>query len=206
MSVAGSVPDTAPTAPEALARLLQGNARFVSGQARTLAASGPRPEDVEGQHPWATILGCSDSRVPPELVFDAGLGDVFVIRIAGNVTSPEVAGSLQYARRHLRTPLFLVLGHEGCGAVKAALAARIGTPVEPSRIQILLDDILPALADHAPGGTPAAELARAVEANVRWTVKGIRESSDGRSGLAAGEVAIVGAVYELATGRVRLLV
>ena len=187
-------------------RLLDGNARFARGAARTLASvSGPRAKQLEGQHPWATILGCSDSRVPPELIFDAGLGDLFVIRIAGNVISPEVAGSLQYARQELGTPLFVVLGHEGCGAVKAALAARRGTPAQSARIQLLLDDILPALADQAPSGAPAAELAGAVEANVRWSVKGMRESPDGRTGLAAGRFEIVGAVYELRSGRVRIV-
>ena len=81
-------------------------------------------ELAKGQQPYATILGCSDSRVPPELVFDAGFGELFIIRLAGNVISPEVLGTLQYAGVHLRTPLFVVLGHEGCGAVQAALAAK----------------------------------------------------------------------------------
>ena len=76
---------------------------------------------AQGQHPYATILSCSDSRVPPELIFDAGLGELFIIRVAGNVISAEVAGSLQYAGRHLHTPLFVVLGHTNCGAVAAAI-------------------------------------------------------------------------------------
>ena len=80
---------------------------------------------AKGQHPYATIVGCSDSRVPPELVFDAGFGDLFIVRIAGNVISPEVMGTLQYAAVHLHTPLFVVLGHEGCGAVQAALAVKL---------------------------------------------------------------------------------
>src|SRR5689334_368933 len=113
------------TADEALARLVAGNERFVRGDARfptvqkevlaTLAA---------GQQPYATIIGCSDSRVPPELVFDAGFGELFIVRVAGNVISPEVMGTLQYAGMHLQTPLFVVLGHEGCGAVEAALAVK----------------------------------------------------------------------------------
>jgi carbonic anhydrase len=193
------------TAKQALERLLSGNARFARGEARALAASGPRAELTEGQRPWATILGCSDSRVPPELIFDAGFGDLFVIRIAGNLISPEVAGSLQYAATQLATPLFVVLGHEGCGAVKAALAARRGTPADCARIQLLLDGILPGLAGLAPGGAPAAELTRAVEANVRWSARRIRESPEGQAALAAGHMDCVGAVYELASGRVRFL-
>jgi len=125
-----------PTAPEALERLIEGNARFVRGEAHVLADSpGPRAELVEGQRPWATILGCSDSRVPPELIFGAGFGDLFVIRIAGNLISPEVAGSLQYAATQLDTPLFVVLGHEGCGAVKATLAARRADDARRRRVR-----------------------------------------------------------------------
>src|SRR5438045_9721194 len=118
--------DTAPayTADEALARLVAGNERFVRGEARfptvqkeVLAAL------AKGQRPYATLLGCSDSRVPPELIFDAGFGELFIVRVAGNVLGPSILGTLQYAATHLHTPLFVVMGHEGCGAVKAAIAA-----------------------------------------------------------------------------------
>ena len=112
---------------------------------------------AKGQQPFATILGCSDSRVPPELIFDANFGELFIVRVAGNVISPEVMGSLQYAGAHLRTPLFVVLGHEGCGAVKAALEHKFGATEHRSRIQNLVDNILPGLADDrvrkSPGGT-----------------------------------------------------
>jgi carbonic anhydrase len=89
----------------------------------------------EGQQPYATILGCSDSRVPPELIFDADFGELFIIRVAGNVISPEVMGSMQYAGAHLHTPLFVVLGHEGCGAVKAAVDSKLDAMEHRSRIQ-----------------------------------------------------------------------
>src|SRR6187455_2561325 len=132
------------TADEALARLVAGNERFVRGQARfptvrkeILAAL------AKGQRPYATILGCSDSRVPPELIFDASFGELFIVRVAGNVISPEVMGSLQYAGVHLHTPLFVVLGHDGCGAVGAALAMKRNGAQEPVRIALLLDAILP---------------------------------------------------------------
>src|SRR4249920_2195728 len=130
------------TADEALARLVAGNERFVRGEARfptvqkeILAAL------AKAQRPYATILGCSDSRVPPELVFDAGFGELFIVRLAGNVVSPEVVGTLQYAGIHLRTPLFVVLGHEECGAVEAALQTRTQGTRQRSRIEVLLQSI-----------------------------------------------------------------
>src|SRR6187401_2936311 len=113
-----------PSGDEAWARLLAGNERFRGGHARPAPTLDELFRLSEGQRPYATILGCSDSRVPPEWVFDAAPGELFVVRVAGNVLSPEVAGSLQYAGAHLRTPLFVVLGHDGCGAVAAALETR----------------------------------------------------------------------------------
>src|ERR1041384_7865095 len=100
------------TAADVLARLQAGNERFVRGEARFPTVQKDILADLaKGQQPYATIIGCSDSRVPPELVFDAGFGELFVIRVAGNVISPEVAGTMQYAAVHLHTPLFIVLGH-----------------------------------------------------------------------------------------------
>src|SRR6516164_3414105 len=110
------------SADEALLRLKAGNERFVAGHGRFPTVQKEILADLaKGQHPYAAILSCSDSRVPPELVFDAGFGELFIIRVAGNVMSPEVAGSLQYAGSHLQTPLFIVLGHTKCGAVAAAI-------------------------------------------------------------------------------------
>src|SRR5215813_10124865 len=154
------------SADEALQHLIDGNERFLQGKAHL---PGLRRETLaelaQGQHPFATILGCSDSRVPPELIFDAGLGELFVVRVAGNVLSPEVAGSLQYAGVHLNTRLFVVLGHEGCGAVKAALEAKLHGVRERTRIQRLVDDIMPGLRDLDQDDPPSLRLARAVEAN-----------------------------------------
>src|SRR4051812_35718922 len=139
--------DPGVSADEALQRLIDGNERFLTGRVRS---TGALREDLaqlaRGQRPFATILGCSDSRVPPESVFDAGLGELFVVRVAGNVFSPEVGASLQYAGACLETPLFVVLGHEGCGAVQAALGAKFQGVQQRSRIQLLVDSILPALA------------------------------------------------------------
>jgi carbonic anhydrase len=201
-------PGTAPswTAAEALERLRAGNERFVRGEARfptvqkeVLAAL------ARGQRPYATILGCSDSRVPPELLFDAGFGELFILRLAGNVFSPEVAGTLQYAGTHLHTPLFVVLGHEGCGAVQAALAAKFHGARERPRIEALLERIVPGLGDVDPGLDPEARLRAAVEANVRWTIDQILATPEGRARTSEGVLRLVGAVAEIATGRVRFL-
>jgi carbonic anhydrase len=192
------------TADEALARLVAGNKRFVAGKARFPTVQ----KDVlaalaKGQRPYATIVGCSDSRVPPELVFDAGFGELFIIRIAGNVMSPEVMGSIQYAAVHLQTPLFVVMGHEGCGAVQAALAALHQGKRERARIARLLDRVLPGLKDVDPALPPQAMMHVAVEANVRWSMQQILETPEARARQAEGVLRLVGAVYELTTGRVR---
>jgi carbonic anhydrase len=193
------------TADEALARLVAGNDRFVRGEARfPTVQKEVLAELARGQRPYATIVGCSDSRVPPELIFDAGFGELFIVRVAGNVISPEVMGTLQYAAVHLRTPLFVVLGHEGCGAVGAALAARNGAR-EPSRIALLLENILPGLSDLPPGLAPDTEMRTAVEANVRWSMHQLLETPEGKARAAEGAMKLVGAVYQLESGTVRFL-
>ena len=140
-----------------------------------------------------------------ELLFDAGFGELFVVRLAGNVISPEVAGTIQYAGTHLRTPLFVVLGHEGCGAVTAALAAKFRGARERSRIEVLLQSILPALDGIDPDAPPDAQLHAAVEANVRWTTRQILETPEAQARQAEGVMKLVGAIADLATGRVRFL-
>src|SRR6187399_1444466 len=162
------------SADEALGRLKQGNERFLAGAARfPTAQTGILADLAKGQQPYATILSCSDSRVPPELVFDAGFGELFIVRVAGNVLSPEIAGSLQYAGRHLHTPLFVVLGHTNCGAVAAAIKTKLHGADQHARIQLLVDCILPGLTDLDPQLTPEALLEQAVEANVRWSMRQI---------------------------------
>jgi carbonic anhydrase len=194
------------SADAALARMLEGNARFLRGE--PLFSHQPREvlaDLAHGQHPFATVLGCSDSRVPPELLFDAGFGELFVIRVAGNVISPEVVGSIQYAGTHLKTQLFVVLGHEGCGAVQAALAAKFQGARERARIEVLLQSVLPGLVDIDPLLSPEEQLDRAVEANVRWSMEQLFALPEARARLAEQRVKLVGAVCEIATGRVRLL-
>jgi len=194
------------SADEALARLIEGNERFVAGHARfPTVQKEVLAELAKGQQPYATIVGCSDSRVPPELVFDASFGELFIIRIAGNVISPEVAGSLQYAAVHLKTQLFVILGHEGCGAVQAALAGMRHGKQERARIALLLDRIVPGLASVDASLSEAEQMAAGVEANVRWAIRQIMETPEGQARQAEGILKLVGAVYELKTGRVRFL-
>jgi carbonic anhydrase len=198
--------ETTISADDALKRLMDGNERFLRGAARFPTIHEEiLAHLVRGQQPYATILGCSDSRVPPEVIFDAGFGELFVVRVAGNVLSPEVMGSLQYAGAHLHTPLFVVLGHEGCGAVQAAVEAKLHDIQELSRIQVLVNDILPGLPELDPRLPPEARLSRAVEANVRWSMRQMMETPEGRTSLAAGRAKLAGAIYEIASGRVRFL-
>jgi len=199
-------PDHPVTPGEALQRLKDGNARFVRGEP---AQRPPTPGQLalltQTQHPFATILGCSDSRVPPEMVFDQGLGDLFIVRVAGNVVGAEILGSLGYALLHLRTPLFVVLGHEGCGAVQAALKTKFGDLHEPGKIAELLEDILPGLDGINPDEPAQTQWLHAVEANVRWAVRQLAATPAGRVVASGGQIQIVGAIYELATGCVRFL-
>ena len=194
------------TAEEGLARLIAGNERFVRGEARFPTVQKEiLAQLATGQRPYATIIGCSDSRVPPELVFDAGFGELFIVRVAGNIISPEIMGTLQYAAVHLHTPLFVVLGHEGCGAVQAAVATKWHGARERDRIARLLDTIVPGLPEQDPSLSPDQQLDAAVEANVRWSMRQLVETPEVRARLAEGLHKLVGAIFELKTGRVRFL-
>ena len=203
----GAADELAPTSPdEALARLKEGNTRFASGNVRHAhEAANWRKQLTQTQRPFATILGCSDSRVPIELVFDQGFGDIFVIRVAGNVVSTDVEGSMQYALYHLKTPLVVVLGHQGCGAVTATLEAMDGTAKEPRFINDLAEMIMPGLKGLDPLLKGADRLEAAVESNVRWALHQLREVPEGRKPVDEGSIKLVGAVYELETGKVRFM-
>jgi carbonic anhydrase len=193
------------SAEAAFQKLVEGNERFLDGKARFPTVCKETLADLaSGQHPYATILGCSDSRVPPELIFDANFGELFIVRVAGNVVSPEVMASLQYAGAHLHTPLFLVLGHEGCGAVQAALHSKLHDVQHQSRIQMLVDNILPGL-DGIDEVEHDLLMSQAVEANVRWSMQQLAESPEGARALEEGRARLVGAIYEIASGRVRFL-
>lgn len=193
------------SAEEGLQRLIAGNQRFMRGEARFPTVCKETLADLaKGQQPFATILGCSDSRVPPELIFDANFGELFIVRVAGNVISPEVMGSLQYAGAQLHTPLFVVLGHEGCGAVKAALEQKLAGREHLSRIQSLVDCILPGLPERNSELSAQDEMSAAVEANVRWSIHQLLETSEGQNARNVG-AKFVGAVYEITSGHVRFL-
>jgi carbonic anhydrase len=193
-------------AAEARQRLLEGNKRFVAGESiHGHAGKEWRKRLTAGQKPFATILGCSDSRVPTELVFDQGFGDLFVIRIAGNVISTDVVGSLQYAWHHLQVPLLVVLGHEGCGAVTAALDAKFKRHREPERIEVLVRMIEPGLKDIDPKLSPERQLSAAVKANVRWSMTQVAELPEVKKALKDRRFEMIGAVYELETGKVSML-
>ncbi|MDY7093235.1 MAG: carbonic anhydrase [Acidobacteriota bacterium] len=195
------------TAQEALSRLREGNQRFVAGALRTSSAVShqERAALVAGQSPFAIVLGCSDSRVPVEMVFDQGLGDLFVIRVAGNVVSPSQVGSVEFAAATFGTPLVVVLGHSTCGAVTATLN-ELQRPAENQspNLRSIVERITPAVAsllETELKDRPEELVAKAVRANVRASAHGLRHGSRILEDLiAAGKLLVVGAEYDLATG------
>ena len=191
---------------EAVERLLGGNKRFVSGKLLHPHISQQwRERLTAGQQPFATILGCSDSRVPPEMLFDQGFGDLFVIRVAGNVVDPVVTGSVEYGVEHLKTQVVIVMGHEGCGAVTAAMHSKEQREREPNEIQSLISKIRPALQKVPPAEEIKNRLAAAVESNVRWSVSQLKLVPDLAEAVRKERTVIMGCVYDLETGRVRTL-
>ncbi len=196
---------TAPSPDRALQLLLEGNARFVSG-----ATLGPhrgldrRAEVASAQSPYATILSCADSRVPPELVFDAGLGDLFVLRVAGNVLNDELLGSIEYGAGALRVPLIMVLGHERCGAVDAAAQAVTQGAQFDGPIASLVHAIVPAV--ESVRGMSGNFLDNAIRANVALVVGQLVGRSPLLAELASqGQIKIVGGYYSLQSGQVGVM-
>lgn len=185
------------TPAAALAALLDGNARFASGRAehprQDAAARGAL---TSGQRPIAAILGCADSRVPPALVFDQGLGDLFTVRVAGHVLGPDVRASLRFAVAELGVPLVMVLGHESCGAVGLAVdTLREGGDADTPLVRDIAPAARPLLADAEP-------VRAAVWAHARATAQAVREDELLAPPIAAGRLAVHAGVYHLATGRV----
>lgn len=197
------------SAAPALARLREGNARFVQNQAtrRSLTITAPNDGLVTGQEPFAIILGCSDSRVPAELIFDQGFGDLFVIRVAGNIVAPSQVGSVEFAASKFATRLVVVLGHSQCGAVGAALDDLQGLATTESRnLRSIVDRVRPSLETlmEMPG-TPDREtlINEGVRANIRASADHLRHGSDLLENLIRSEgLLVVGAVYSLETGLV----
>lgn len=203
--------------PEALERLCEGNRRFAEGvpSAHALATESRRRELIDGQRPFAIVLGCSDSRVPAEIVFDQGIGDLFVIRVAGNIVAPSLVGSVEFAADQFGTRLVVVLGHSGCGAVTATLEElRRPTEIQSPNLRSIVERVRPAveplLETHDPtdgddrhGG---ALMEAAVRANVRRSVEQLRHGSELLENLVRDDgLLVVGAEYSLETGLVEFL-
>jgi len=201
-------PRNAMTGADSLADLLAGNERFVAGRPESPRR---RPEDyaslAAGQFPQAAIIACSDSRVAPEILFDQGVGDLFVIRVAGNVvdgSGPVVKGSIEYAVAELNVPLVMVLGHSNCGAVNAAIKHFDDHDALPGAINGLVDLIKPAV--EQVRDKPGDELTNAIRANVQLGVERLRTLEPIVAGpVRAGKLKIAGATYDLATGRVKMV-
>jgi len=198
-------------AAEALARLREGNRRFASGlrSLDSMMSQAHSAEHLSGQEPFAAILGCSDSRVPVEIVFDQGLGDLFVIRVAGNIVAPSQIGSVEFAAEQFGTRLVVVMGHTQCGAVKATLDNLRSPGGAASRnIQSIVNRIRPGVqglltAPGAEGGDDAALMNEAVRANVRVSADRLRHGSEVLERLTREDgLLVVGAEYSLETGEV----
>jgi carbonic anhydrase len=194
-------PTPGPAADEALAKLMAGNQRYVRHKEQHPDQSLARRKELRTeQHPFAVILGCADSRVSPELLFDEGLGDLFVIRVAGNIVDDAVLGSIEYAVEHLGTKLVMVLGHEKCGAVSAAVEG--GTAA--AHISALVAAIQPSV--EASSKEPGDRIHNCVIANARRVAQQVRESEPVlKDAVEKHGVKVVAADYALDSGKVNLL-
>ena len=206
IAITKTVQDTL-TPSSVLEDLLDGNKRFIAGKGQAVDNSALVEQTVGGQFPKAVVLSCIDSRVPVETVLDQAIGDIFVARVAGNFENEDILGSLEYSCKVAGSKLVLVLGHESCGAVKAACDG-----VELGNITHLLSNILPAVkqsADEVEGEANSSNstfVAKTVENNVQMTIERIREKSPILAEMEKnGEIAIVGGVYSLHTGKVNMI-
>jgi len=192
-------PQVSPQA--ALAQLETGNQRYRSGHLQHPRQDAHRREELaNSQHPFAVILGCADSRTAPEVLFDQGLGDLFVIRVAGNVVDDAVLASMEYAVEHLGTGLIVVLGHERCGAVKAAVETVASKGQAPGHLGSLVAAIRPAVEAVLKGDAEAA-----CQRNIANVVQAVRTSEPVlHEEVAAGKISVVGAYYDLDTGAVTI--
>lgn len=197
-SRAGEEPGVPPEGARAL--LKEGNSRYATSAVRPRRYRAERPALTKGQHPYAMVLSCADSRVPPELVFDESLGRLFVVRVAGNVAGPDELASLEYAAEHLGTRFLLVLGHASCGAVGAAMSPEDPTPY----LGGLLKEIRPAVEAAKAKDADVSHLPlEAVRENVRLQVRNVTARSEAfRKLVDEGRVGLAGAVYDLRSGRV----
>jgi carbonic anhydrase len=210
-------PDAAPalgndpqpkTPDEALKRMLAGNRRFAGEKLKNQGRDSVRRIEVaEGQKPFAIVLGCADSRVPPEVVFDQGLGDIFTVRVAGNTASdPVVAGSIEYSAANLGSMLLMVLGHDECGAVHAAIDVTVHGKTVPGDIGAVVEPVIPAV--EAVRNAPEAELLdQATRANIRRSVDALQTAYPLLTDMvSSGKLKVVGAEYQLKSGKVDMVV
>jgi carbonic anhydrase len=194
----------ATTPDDALRLLSEGNARYVANQPQPRDVAAERASRALGQAPFATILSCADSRVAPELAFDQGPGQLFVVRLAGNVVTTEVLASIEFGAGVLGTPLLVVLGHTRCGAVQATLASLRDGTEHPGHLGALVTAIAPAI-QHVLDEPGDAEV-NAVRANVSHVADRLRSAPPILDDLVGqGSLGVVGGVYDLTTGRVELL-
>jgi carbonic anhydrase len=193
-------PSVAPA--DAISKLKEGNSRYTSGNLQHPGQTAERRTELKNtQHPFAAIVSCSDSRVPPEIVFDQGLGDLFIVRVAGNVINDEGLGSLEYTVDHLGTRLILVLGHQRCGAVDAARETIAAKGKAPGHIQSLVTAIEPAVEATAKG-----DLETTIKANVKNVVQALRSSTPIlKAEVDSGNIQVIGGYYSLDTGAVTFL-
>jgi carbonic anhydrase len=186
----------------ALQKLVEGNQRYLAGQlTHPHQTAQRRLELLHHQTPFAIILGCADSRVPPEVIFDQGLGDLFVVRVAGNILDEAVLGSLEYAVAHLKTQLLVVLGHRACGAVKATLEAMLADETGEGHLDFLINALKPAIlqARQQDGDL----LDQAIRVNIERTVNQLKEMEPIIAPqVEAQNLKIIGAYYDLESGRV----
>jgi carbonic anhydrase len=189
----------------ALQRLMEGNARYVRNQIDVKDFSAGRAARAQAQYPIAAILSCADSRVAPEFIFDRDPGELFVCRVAGNYMNVDILASLEYGVEALGAPLIMVLGHTNCGAVKAVLQYEKDRKPLPGHLQMLLDAVSPGVAEAMRQG-PTNQLDHAIEANVRHNAQRLRQAHPViAKAVDEKRLDVVSAVYELATGEVRLL-
>jgi len=209
VAISGAAPGVGPgiSPDEALRMLKEGNERYLAGKPQYPRQSRERRALTagQGQHPVASLLSCSDSRVPVELIFDQGIGDLFVVRVAGNVAAADEIGSLEYAVDHLETPLVVVLGHSQCGAVTAV----VENEKVPGNVAALVKPIAPAVArarEENPGASGEALVNAAIKANVWQAVEDLLQKSPIiKERAREKKVKVLGALYEVDTGQVQWL-
>ena len=205
--VAQLIEPVAKSPAEAVRLLKAGNARFFAGESsREEVSPLERRAHIIAQSPFAVVLSCADSRVPVELVFDQGFGQIFAIRVAGNVVAPSTLGSIEYAVLHLKPHVLVVMGHEGCGAVSAAMSlSDEQLRKESDNIRLLIERIGPSVRDIPAIRDPKARMREAVIANVRQQVHNAKENTVVAAAVKRRQIAVIGAYYEISSGAVDFL-